>query len=139
MPPEEGMEELVVTSKWSQNKEIISSCRGHSVKTDLSVNQGGDDLYSTPLELALMGLSSCFLVTFQSVSEKMILRIDRLDCALTVTKDDQGNPSQILLLLTVASRAPREQLKRCFTLSQNCPVLNLFKKAVTVKEELAII
>ncbi|MEE8632008.1 MAG: hypothetical protein V3T10_01710, partial [Candidatus Bathyarchaeia archaeon] len=65
------MPQIKATARWIENvRTIVDNSRTHTVVCDLPQKKGGDDTGPTALELAVMSIADCAVMTFADVCKK---------------------------------------------------------------------
>lgn len=105
--------------------------RGHGVTVDLPTEEGGRNLGTSALELAVEALAGCISTVFALVGRKRGLSFDRLSVAL-IAERPEGAPTirRVHGTLDVTTNEPREEVQTALRLTlRTCPVGVLFEKA----------
>lgn len=105
--------------------------RGHEVQTDLTSDLNGHDTGTSPLELVVLGFSSCTVTLFKLIADKMRVPIEYISADVEAEKPDpMGTIISLLTIVTVKSEASPEKLERILErVIKSCPVGTIFEKA----------
>jgi putative redox protein len=105
--------------------------RGHEVTVDLPADEGGTDLGTSALELAVESLAGCISTIFALVAGKRRIRYDGLRIDLTATRP-KGAPTieRVHGTVEIATEADREDVETAVRLTvRTCPVGVIFERA----------
>lgn len=121
---------MKAVSVWiSGFRSVVDNGRAHSVVVDLPVNQGGEDLGPTALELALMSLAGCIGTIFAIVAGKRKLSYERLRVELEAEKGEK-TIEKVRGVLRIKTAASREEVETALRLTMEiCPVGLIFERA----------
>lgn len=115
--------------------------RGHEVAVDLPVEEGGTDLGTSALELALQSLAGCISTIFARVAAKRRIRYDGLSLQLTGSRP-KGAPTiqRVHGSMEITSEATLEEAETALNLTvRTCPVGVLFERAgIPIEIELVV-
>lgn len=105
--------------------------RGHNIQTDLPSDQNGENTGSSPLELVVLGFSSCTVTIFKLIADKMRVPIEYLSADVEAEKSDpMGSLISLSTVVSVKSEATKEKLEKILELvKKSCPVGTIFEKA----------
>ncbi|MEM2188039.1 MAG: OsmC family protein [Nitrososphaerota archaeon] len=121
---------MKAVSVWiSGFRSVVDNGRAHSVVVDLPVNQGGEDLGPTALELALMSLAGCIGTIFAIVAGKRKLSYESLRVELEAEKGEK-TIEKVRGVLRIKTAASREEVETALRLTMEiCPVGLIFERA----------
>ncbi|MGA8711224.1 MAG: OsmC family protein [Thermoplasmata archaeon] len=105
--------------------------RGHEVTIDLPSDEGGTNVGTSGLELAVLSLAGCINTIFARVAAKRKLRFDALTVSLAADRP-AGAPTiqKVRGTLTVQTSASNEEVQTVVRLTlKTCPVGVLFERA----------
>lgn len=109
----------------------LADDRGHEVTVDLPVEEGGTDLGTSALELALQSLAGCISTIFALVAAKRRIRYDGLTLQLTGARS-KGAPTiqRVQGSMEITSEATLEDAETALRLTvRTCPVGVIFERA----------
>lgn len=121
---------MKAVSVWiSGFRSVVDNGRAHSVVVDLPVNQGGEDLGPTALELALMSLAGCIGTIFAIVAGKRKLSYESLRVELEAEKGEK-TIEKVRGVLRIRTAASMEEVETALRLTMEiCPVGLIFERA----------
>ena len=105
--------------------------RGHGVIVDLPTDEGGRNLGTSPLELAVISLAGCIGTIFGLIAEKRKLSFDGLTVSLKAERPESAPTiEKVHGTVEVQTSAPREAVETVLRLTlKTCPVGILFERA----------
>ena len=106
--------------------------RAHTLKTDISEAEGGDDAGPSPHDLYDAALGACKVLTVLWYARKKGIPVD--DIQATVEPDDSGERAGIYRLavkLKIQGALSDAQLKELQAVADKCPVHKLVTKVTT--------
>jgi len=123
---------MEATGVWRGGFEShLEDGRGHGITIDLPTDEGGSNLGTSALELAVESLAGCITTLFAMIAHKRNLTFDRLAVSLTADRPE-GAPTirRVHGTLEVSTREPRESVDTVLRLAlKTCPVGVLFERA----------
>jgi putative redox protein len=127
------------TAKWVENVRIVvDNSRNHSIVCDLPIQQGGNDLGPTALELALMSIVGCIATIFADICKKSKIKLNQIEVVANSEKfPNLPTIKDLYIKVKVSAKARKQLLEAAWRRTEeNCPVVNMFKDAIPVKIEL---
>jgi len=107
------------TAVWRGGFEThLEDGRGHGVTVDLPTDEGGRNLGTSALELAVESLAGCITTIFAIIARKRGLSFDRLTASLTADQSE-GAPTvqRVHGTLEVSTGEPRESVETVLRLT----------------------
>jgi uncharacterized OsmC-like protein len=134
------MAKLRASAKLLDNVRLVAEDdRGHSVICDLPKASGGTSAGPTPLELCLMPLEGCWVITYADVCKNS--KTDLGNIKITVEAEKSTNESTLTKVIMKVNIAPKQKSSSGSCLGRmeaNCPVMVVFKESVPVKVQTEI-
>lgn len=117
---------------------------GHTIVTDVSKENGGDDLGPRPKVLLLSGLIGCTGIDVVSILKKMKVEYENLSIEVEAEETEEHPKiyNRIHLIYTFKGKnLPMEKLEKAVSLSQEkyCGVAAMLRKAATITYEIRIV
>lgn len=130
-----------IQTRWKKNLQFDSQVDGHSITTDATDADGGDDSGASPKKLMLAALSGCTGVDVAMILKKM--RVDYDDLVITVDAEQTDEtPAQYTAMHMTYEFSGKDldpdKLKKAIVLSQEkyCGVSMMYKKIMDLTWEI---
>ncbi|MHA1540238.1 MAG: OsmC family protein [Alphaproteobacteria bacterium] len=134
---------MKATATWIKGFEsTLDDGFGHKVTVDLPVENGGEDLGASALDMTNMTLAGCVTTIFALMAKKMRVSFSGIEAVVESQKSPEtGTIGTSIIHAVVTSSDPKEKVEKCFAKTMDmCPVGRLFEKAgVDVQATLEII
>ena len=79
-----------VTGKKAGDLQVEVETRGHKIRIDEPVEQGGEDTGMNPVELLLSSIASCQIITTSIYAESMGIKIEEMSVEVEGDMDSAG-------------------------------------------------
>lgn len=96
--------------------------RGHRLRVDEHLEDGGDDTGPSPLELLAAALASCTAATMEMYAERKGWDIGAIEVEAEFTPAERGAPTRFRLVLHLPAHLTDEQVERLSVIAAKCPV-----------------
>lgn len=132
-----------ISAKLKGNMAFEMDINGHTVITDASVENGGNDLGPSPKALLLAGLIGCSGIDIMSITKKMKVEIDdvNVDIEAEARDEDPKIYNYIKIIYRFKGRnVPYDKVERAVKLSMEkyCGVSAMLEKAVPITYEIVV-
>jgi putative redox protein len=132
-----------ISAKLKGNMAFEMDINGHTVITDASVENGGNDLGPSPKALLLAGLIGCSGIDIMSIIKKMKVELDdvNVDIEAEVREEDPKIYNYIKIIYRFKGKdVPYEKVERAVKLSMEkyCGVSAMLEKAVPITYEIVV-
>ena len=132
-----------ISAKLKGNMAFEMDINGHTVITDASAENGGNDLGPSPKALLLAGLIGCSGIDIMSIIKKMKVELDdvNVDIEAEVREEDPKIYNYIKIIYRFKGKdVPYEKVERAVKLSMEkyCGVSAMLEKAVPITYEIVV-
>jgi putative redox protein len=133
---------MEVRGVWKGGSETrLEDGRGHTVTVDLPVDEGGQNVGTSALELGVLSLAGCITTIFGLVAQKRRLSFSALAISLTADRP-RGAPTieRVHGRLELETKASKEDVETVLRLTlKTCPMGVIFERArIPVEVTIAI-
>lgn len=137
------MNKTNISAKLKGNMAFEMDINGHTVTTDASVENGGNDLGPSPKALLLAGLIGCSGIDIMSITKKMKVDLDDLnvDIEAETREEDPKIYNYIKIIYRFKGKnVPYDKVERAVKLSMEkyCGVSAMLEKAVPISYEVVV-
>lgn len=132
-----------ISAKLKGNMAFEMDINGHTVTTDASVENGGNDLGPSPKALLLAGLIGCSGIDIMSITKKMKVDLDDLNVDIEAeTRDEDPKIYNYIKIIYrfKGKNVPYDKVERAVKLSMEkyCGVSAMLEKAVPITYEVVV-
>jgi len=132
-----------ISAKLKGNMAFEMDINGHTVITDASAENGGNDLGPSPKALLLAGLIGCSGIDIMSITKKMKVELDdvNVDIEAEVRDEDPKIYNYIKVIYRFKGKnVPYDKVERAVKLSMEkyCGVSAMLEKAVPITYEVVV-
>jgi len=130
-------------------KVLVTAGSGHQCNADEPVALGGGNEAASPIEYALVALSSCQAVTYRVWAAQLDIKLDSVSVVVSCDVDlksffglgdERRAFSGVRILVTLVGPEEKERYRELAeTVDSRCPVLDLFRNEVTARREISVI
>ena len=96
--------------------------RGHRLRADERIEDGGDDSGPSPLELLAAALASCTAATMEMYAARKGWDIGEIAVDAEYAPAERGAPTRFRLVLHLPAHLTDEQVERLSVIAAKCPV-----------------
>lgn len=132
-----------INAKLIGNMAFEMDINGHTVITDTSVENGGNDLGPGPKSLLLAGLIGCSGIDIMSITKKMKVELDDFNVEIEAeTRDEDPKIYNYIKIIYKfkGKNVPYDKVERAVKLSMDkyCGVSAMLEKAVPITYEVLV-
>lgn len=132
-----------ISAKLIGNMAFEMDINGHTVITDTSVENGGNDLGPGPKSLLLAGLIGCSGIDIMSITKKMKVELDDFNVEIEAeTRDEDPKIYNYIKIIYKfkGKNVPYDKVERAVKLSMDkyCGVSAMLEKAVPITYEVLV-
>lgn len=132
-----------ISAKLKGNMAFEMDINGHTVITDATVENGGNDFGPSPKALLLAGLIGCSGIDIMSITKKMKVDLDdvNVDIEAEVREEDPKIYNYIKIIYRFKGKnVPYDKVERAVKLSMEkyCGVSAMLEKAVPIAYEVVV-
>ncbi|ADB50345.1 OsmC family protein [Conexibacter woesei] len=113
--------------------------RGHTLRADEPVEEGGDDDAPSPQELLAASLASCTAITMEMYAKRKGWDIGRVAVEAEYAPAERGAPTRFRLTLRLPANLTEEQLERLSVIAAKCPVHRTLDGEVMFDERIELV
>jgi putative redox protein len=118
----------------SNNLSFFVANDRHTILTDVSVSEGGDDLGLTPHELLEASLGACTNITIMMYAKRKNWPVQDVQTKVTITNEvGENNITMEIKLIGELDQAQRDRL---FEISKKCPMHKLLLRKTNIETNL---
>lgn len=132
-----------ISAKLKGNMAFEMNINGHTVITDATVENGGNDFGPSPKSLLLAGLIGCSGIDIMSITKKMKVELD--DVNVYIEAETRDEDPKIFNYINIAYKfkgknVPYDKVERAVKLSMEkyCGVSAMLEKAVPITYEVVL-
>lgn len=137
-------EKHVIKTEWKGDMTFEADVNGHKVIMDATIENGGQNLGSSPKKLMLVALSGCTGMDVISILKKMRVEIEK--CSIEVHGDvAEDHPKRYTKMHVIyrftGKNIPLDKVQKAVSMSEEtyCGVEALYRMAIEVTSEIQII
>ncbi len=132
-----------INAKLKGNMAFEMDINGHTVITDTTVENGGNDLGPGPKSLLLAGLIGCSGIDIMSITKKMKVELDDFNVEIEAeTRDEDPKIYNYIKIIYKfkGKNVPYDKVERAVKLSMDkyCGVSAMLEKAVPITYEVLV-
>ncbi len=132
-----------ICAKLKGNMAFEMDINGHTVITDATVENGGNDLGPSPKSLLLAGLIGCSGIDIMSITKKMKVELEDVNVEIEAeTRDEDPKIYNYIKIIYKfkGKNIPYDKVERAVNLSMEkyCGVSAMLEKAVPITYEVVI-
>ena len=132
-----------INAKLIGNMAFEMGINGHTVITDATVENGGNDLGPGPKSLLLAGLIGCSGIDIMSITKKMKVELDDFNVEIEAeTRDEDPKIYNYIKIIYKfkGKNVPYDKVERAVKLSMDkyCGVSAMLEKAVPITYEVLV-
>ncbi|NLB34153.1 MAG: OsmC family protein [Tissierellia bacterium] len=132
-----------INAKLIGNMAFEMDINGHTVITDTTVENGGNDLGPGPKSLLLAGLIGCSGIDIMSITKKMKVELDDFNVEIEAeTRDEDPKIYNYIKIIYKfkGKNVPYDKVERAVKLSMDkyCGVSAMLEKAVPITYEVLV-
>ena len=132
-----------INAKLIGNMAFEMDINGHTVITDATVENGGNDLGPGPKSLLLAGLIGCSGIDIMSITKKMKVELDDFNVEIEAeTRDEDPKIYNYIKIIYKfkGKNVPYDKVERAVKLSMDkyCGVSAMLEKAVPITYEVLV-
>ena len=129
-----------ISSVFTHGMAFNATINGHTVVTDITVNDGGNDEGPSPKRLMLASLAGCTGIDVVSILNKMKTPFSNLSIDITATLTDEHPKiyKEVKMVYKIKiAEADRSKMEKAVKLSEEkyCGVSAMFRKFASVEYE----
>ena len=129
-----------ISSVFTHGMAFNATINGHTVVTDITVNDGGNDEGPSPKRLMLVSLAGCTGIDVVSILNKMKTPFSNLSIDITATLTDEHPKiyKEVKMIYKIKiAEADRSKMEKAVKLSEEkyCGVSAMFRKFASVEYE----
>lgn len=133
-----------ITSEWKGSLTFKTNIAGHTLITDTTVENGGNDLGPSPKMLLLAGLAGCTGIDIVSVLKKMRVNIEKCDISVegNLTDEHPKYYKKIHVIYAFTGKdLPVDKLEKAVRMSEEtyCGVEAMLRKAAEITSEIRVV
>ena len=130
-----------ISSVFTHGMTFNATINGHTVVTDTTVNDGGNDEGPSPKRLMLVSLAGCTGIDVVSILNKMKVPFSSLSIDITATLTDEHPKiyKEVKMVYKIKiAEADRSKMEKAVKLSEEkyCGVSAMFRKFASVEHEI---
>ena len=130
-----------ISSVFTHGMAFNATINGHTVVTDITVNDGGNDEGPSPKRLMLVSLAGCTGIDVVSILNKMKTPFSNLSIDITATLTDEHPKiyKEVKMIYKIKiAEADRSKMEKAVKLSEEkyCGVSAMFRKFASVEYEI---
>ena len=130
-----------ISSVFTHGMAFNATINGHTVVTDTTVNDGGNDEGPSPKRLMLVSLAGCTGIDVVSILNKMKTPFSDLSIDITATLTDEHPKiyKEVKMVYKIKiAEADRSKMEKAVKLSEEkyCGVSAMFRKFASVEHEI---
>ena len=130
-----------ISSVFTHGMAFNATINGHTVVTDITVNDGGNDEGPSPKRLMLVSLAGCTGIDVVSILNKMKTPFSNLSIDITATLTDEHPKiyKEVKMVYKIKiEEADRSKMEKAVKLSEEkyCGVSAMFRKFASVEYEI---
>ena len=130
-----------ISSVFTHGMAFNATINGHTVVTDITVNDGGNDEGPSPKRLMLVSLAGCTGIDVVSILNKMKTPFSNLSIDITATLTDEHPKiyKEVKMVYKIKiAEADRSKMEKAVKLSEEkyCGVSAMFRKFASVEYEI---
>ena len=130
-----------ISSVFTHGMAFNATINGHTVVTDITVNDGGNDEGPSPKRLMLVSLAGCTGIDVVSILNKMKTPFSNLSIDITATLTDEHPKiyKEVKMVYKIKiAEADRSKMEKAVKLSEEkyCGVSAMFRKFAGVEHEI---
>ncbi|HBC32631.1 MAG TPA: osmotically inducible protein C [Clostridiales bacterium] len=137
------MNKTNISAKLKGNMAFEMDINGHTVITDTTVENGGNDLGPSPKALLLAGLIGCSGIDIMSITKKMKIELDDVNVDIEAQTRDEDPKIYTYINIVYKFKGkdiPYDKVKKAVKLSMEkyCGVSAMLEKAVPITYEVVV-